>query len=127
MSSGGGGFFNQFTPRGRGGGGAPGGHQETAARAGVSITLDPKVLEEAGEVSPLRTRRSMNLLMMTGIYMGGINTLYAVLSALLNTWPGGTLFSIWMAPLPRAMMPGDRFPHLKMLGWDIKVRIYTLL
>jgi hypothetical protein len=57
---------------------------KAAARAGVSITLDPKVLEEAREVSPLMTRWSMTLPMTTGIYMGGINTPYAVLSEMLN-------------------------------------------
>ena len=53
-ASGGGGFFNQFTPWGRGGG-VPPGVTKAVARAGVTITLTSKVLEEEGEVSPLRT------------------------------------------------------------------------
>jgi hypothetical protein len=56
---------------GRGGGAVTPGVTKAAAWAGVSITLDPKVLEEAREVSPLRTRRSMTVPMTTGIYMGG--------------------------------------------------------
>ena len=105
----------------------PPGVTKAVARAGVSITLDPKVLEEDGEVSPLRTRQSMTLPMTTGIYTGGINTPYVVLSAMLNTKPGGILFSIRMAPLSQTMMPWDLCPHLKMFGMGIKARVYTLL
>ena len=77
MSAGGGGFFNQFTPLGEGGG-VPPGVTKAVARAGVSITLDPK--EE--EVSPLRMQRSMNSPTTTGIYTGKVNTPYVVLSAI---------------------------------------------
>jgi hypothetical protein len=59
MTSGGGGFFYQFTPWGKGGG-VPPGVTKAVARAGVTITLTSKALdEEEGEVSPLRTQRSM--------------------------------------------------------------------
>ncbi len=57
MSSGGGGFFNQINPWGPGGGVVPPGVTKAVARAEeVAVTLDPKVLEEDGEGSPLRTR-----------------------------------------------------------------------
>jgi hypothetical protein len=75
----------------------------------------------------LRTRRSMTLPTMIGIYTGKINTPYVVLSAMLNAKPARTLFSIRMAPLPRTMMPGDLCPHLKLLGMCIKAWVYTLL
>ena len=58
---------------------------------------------------------------------GKINTPYVVLSAMLNTKPARTLFSIRMVPLPQTMMPGDLCPHLKLLGMCIKARVYTLL
>jgi hypothetical protein len=105
----------------------PPGVTKAVARAGVSITRNSKVLEEEGEVSPLRMRWSMTLPTTTGIYMERINTPYVVLLAMLNTKPIGTLFSIRMAPLPRTMMPGDLCPHLKLLGMGIKVQVYTLL
>jgi hypothetical protein len=66
------------------------------ARAGVTITLASKVLEEEGEVSPLRTRRIMILPMTTGIYTGKVKIPHVVLSTTLNTKPIGTLFSIQM-------------------------------
>ncbi len=50
---------------GKGGGGPV--VTKVVAWAGVTITLASKVLEEEGEVSPLRTRRNMILPMMTGI------------------------------------------------------------
>ena len=51
-----------------------------ARAAEVKITLNPKFLKEDGEVSPLRTRQIMILLMTTGIYMGKVNTPHVVLS-----------------------------------------------
>ena len=57
-----------------------GGVPKAVARAGVTVTLASKVLEEEGEVSPLRTRQIMILLMTTGIYMGKVNTPHVVLS-----------------------------------------------
>ncbi len=79
MTSGGGGLFNQFTPWGRGGV-VPPGVTKAVARAGMTIILASKVMEEEGEVSPLRTRQIMILLMTTGIYMGKVNTPHVVLS-----------------------------------------------
>jgi hypothetical protein len=56
MSSGGGGFFNQINPWGTGGVVPPGVTKVVARAEEVAVTLDPKVLEEDGEGSPLRTR-----------------------------------------------------------------------
>ena len=100
---------------------------KAVARAGGSVILDSKVLEEGGEVSPLRMRQSMTSPTTTGTYTGKINTPYVVPSAMLNMKPGGPLFSIRMVPLPRTMMPGDLCPHLKLLGMGSKERVYTLL
>ena len=50
-----------------------------AQAAEMKITLDPKFLEEDGEVSPLRTRQSMTSPMTTGIYTREINTPYIVI------------------------------------------------
>jgi len=94
------GSLTDYTRGERGGGGPPGVTKAGARAAEVKITLDPKFLEEDGEVSPLRTRQSMTSAMTTGIYTGEINTPYIVYSARLNTKLSGTLFSIWMAPLP---------------------------
>jgi len=79
--------------------GPPGVTKARARAAEVKITLNPKFLKEDGEVSPLRTRQIMTSSMTTGIYTE-INTPYVVHSVRLNTKPGGTLFSIRMAPLP---------------------------
>ena len=68
------------SPLGDGGGVVPPGVTKAVARAGGSVILDSKVLEEGGEVSPLRTRQIMILLMTTGIYMGKVNTPHVVLS-----------------------------------------------
>ena len=100
---------------------------KVVARAGVTITLTSKVLEEEGEVSPLRTRRNMISPMTTGIYTGKVNTPHVVLSTTLNTKPVGTLFSIQMASLPRITIPGDLCPHLKQRGTSNKMRVYTQL
>jgi len=97
------------------------------ARAGVTITLASKVLEGEGEVSPLRTRQSMTSPTTTGIYTGKVNTPHVVCSTMLNTKPVGTLFSIWMASLPRTMIPGDLCPHLKQRGTSNKAQVYTQL
>ncbi len=97
------------------------------AQAGVTITLASKVLEEEGEVSPLRTRQIMISPMTTGIYMGKVNTPHVVLSTTLNTKPVRTQFSIRMASLPRITIPGDLCPHLKQLGTSNKTRVYTHL
>jgi hypothetical protein len=105
----------------------PGVTKEVARAEEVAVTLDPKVLEEDGEVSPLRTRQITTSPTTTGIYTGKVNTPHVVRSAMLNTKPGRTLFSIRMAPLPRTMMPGDLCPHLKVRGMGIKARVYTLL
>ncbi len=105
----------------------PGVTKEVARAEEVAVTLDPKVLEEDGEVSSLRTRQITTSPPMTGIYMGKVNTPHVVRSAMLNMKPGGTLFSIRMAPLPQTMLPGDLCPHLKMCGMGIKARVYTLL
>ena len=83
------------------------------ARAGGTITLASKVLEEEDEVSPLRIRQIMTLLMTAGIYMGKVNTPHVVPSMTLNTKPVGTLFSFQMASLPRLTTPGDLCPHRK--------------
>ena len=126
MTSGGGGFFNRFTPWGRGGM-VPPGVTKAVPRAGMTITLASKVMEEEGEVPPLRTLRSMTLPTMTGIYTGKDNTPYIVHSAMLNTKPIGTLYSTRMALLPQTMTPGDLCPHLKLHGTSNKVRNYTQL
>ncbi len=105
----------------------PGVTKEVARAEEVAVTLDPKVLEEDGEESPLRTRQITTSPTTTGIYTGKVNTPHVVRSAMLNTKPGGTLFSIQMAPLPRTMMPGNLCPHLKMRGMGIKARVYTLV
>jgi hypothetical protein len=68
----------------------PLGVSKAVARAGVSITLGSKVLEEEGEVSPLRMQQSMTSPTLTGIHTGKIITPYVVLSARLNTKPVGT-------------------------------------
>ncbi len=52
----------------------PGVIKAVARAAGVAVTLNPKVLEEDVEVSPLRTRQSMTSLTTTGIYTGKVNT-----------------------------------------------------
>jgi hypothetical protein len=101
--------------------------KEVARVEEVAVTLASKVLEEEGEVSPLRTRQITILPTTTGIYSGKVNTPHVVRSARLNTKPGGTLFSIRMAPLPGTMTPGDLCPHKKMRGMGIKARVYTLL
>ena len=93
--------------------------------AGVAVTLDRKVLEEDGEVSPLRTRQSMTLPTTTGIYTGTVNTPHIVRSAMLNTKPVGTLYSIQMAILPLTTTPGDLCPHLKLRGTSNKAGDYT--
>jgi hypothetical protein len=98
-----------------------------ARAAEVAVTLNPKVLEEDGEVSPLRTWQITTSPTTTGIYTGKVNTPHVVRSAMLNTKPGGTLFSIRMVPLPQTMMPGDLCTHLKMHGMGIEARVYTLL
>ena len=97
------------------------------ARAGGPITLASKVLEEEGEVSPLRTRRIMISPMTTGIYTGKVNTPHVMLSTTLNTKPVGTLFSFRMVSLPRIMTPGDLCPHQKQHGTSNKARVYTQL
>ena len=56
---------------GAGGGAGQPGVTKAGAWAGVAITLDPKVLEEDGEVSPLRTRQSMTSPMTTGFLYRG--------------------------------------------------------
>ena len=126
MSAGGGGFFNQFTPWGRGVVvllGVP----KAVALAGVSITLDSnKDQEENADGSPLRMRWSMISPTTTGIYTAGTNTPHVVLPTMQNTEPGGTQFFTRMAPLPRSMMPGDLCPHPALPGMgNNKARIYT--
>jgi hypothetical protein len=81
-------------------------------------------MEEEGEVSPLRTRQIMILLMTTGIYMGKVNTPHVVLSTTLNTTPVGTLISFWMASLPRITTLGDLCPHRKQRGTSNNTRVY---
>jgi hypothetical protein len=99
-AGGGGGFFNRLNPWGAGVVVVPLGVAKAVAwAAGVAITIDPKVLEEDGEVSPLRTRQSMTLPTTTGIYTGTVNTPHIVRSAMLNTKPVGTPYSIRRALL----------------------------
>jgi len=101
MSSGGGGFFNLFTPWGGGGGTAPLGVTTEVALAGDRITVNPKGLEEDGEESPLRMPQSMITSTMPGPSSRTSHTpLFVVHLATLNTKPGNDLFSIQMAPLP---------------------------
>jgi hypothetical protein len=89
--------------------------------AGMAVTINPKVLEEDGEVSPLRTRQSMTLPTMTGIYTGTVNTPHVVRSAMLNTKPIRRLYSIRRALLPQTTTPGELCPHLKLHGTSNKV------
>ena len=103
----------------------PPGDNKAVAWARMNITLASKVMEEEGVVSPLKTWRSMTSLTTTGIYMGKVNTPYVVHSAMLNTKPVGTLYSIQMALLPRTMTPGDLCPHLKLRGTSNKAWDYT--
>ena len=93
--------------------------------AGVAVTIDPKVLEEDVEVSPLRTRQSMTSPTTTGICTGKGNTPHVVRSAMLNTKPVGTLYSIRRALLPQTTTPGDLCLHLKLRGTSNKAGDYT--
>jgi hypothetical protein len=93
--------------------------------AGVAVTLDPKVLEEDGEVSPLRTRQSMTTPTTTGIYTGKGNTTHVVRSSMLNTKPVETLYSIRMAIRPLTTMPWHLCPHLKLHGTSNTAGDYT--
>jgi len=105
----------------------PPGVTKAVARAGMTIILASKVMEEEGEVSPLRTRRSMTSPPSAGIYTGKANTPYVMRSVMLNTKPIRTIYSIQMVLLPRTMTPGDLCPHLKLCGTSNKAQDYTQL
>ena len=84
MSSGGGGFFNRFTPWGGGGGGDAGGHQGGGPGRGVN---HPRPQGPGGGQRGISFEDTAEYDFADDdcIYMGGINTPYAVLSAMLNT------------------------------------------
>ena len=98
MSSGGGGFFNRVIPWG-GGGGATGGHQGGGPGRGVNR---PRPQGPGGGRRGISCEDATEDDFTNDVrhLYGGINTPYVMLSAMLNTKPGGTLFSIQMAPLP---------------------------
>ena len=92
---------------------------------GVAVTLDPKVLEEDEEVSPLRTQQIMTLPTTTGIYTGKGNTPPVMRSAMLNTKPVEAQYSIRMAIRPLTTMPWHLCPHLKLHGTSNTAGDYT--
>jgi hypothetical protein len=125
MSSEGGGFFNRFTPWGRGGG-APGGHQGGGPGRGVN---HPQLQGPGGGRRGVSFEDAVEY-----DFADDDRNLYGE-----DQYPLRRAFSdaeyeahwnsisIRMAPLPRTMMPGDLCPHLKLLGMGIKVQVYTLL
>ncbi len=124
-AGGGGGFFNRLNPWGAGGVVPRGVIKAVATAAGMAVTLDPTVLEEDEEVSPLRTRQSMTSPTTTGLCTGKGNTPNVMRSARLNTKPVGTLYSIRKALRPRTTTPGDLCPRLKLRGTSNKAGDYT--